>query len=112
MGRFAGRKGSYAAAIRHTGRKSGKSYSTPVGSDRTADGFLIPVAYGTQVDWLQNVLAAGRAVLSVEGEDHEVIAPQLVDAATALPMLPSKRRRNFERLGIAHFLEVTIADQH
>jgi len=105
----AGRKNSYAGAIRHTGRKSGKQYATPVGVDRVQDGFIIPLAYGTQVDWLQNVLAAGRATVSAEGETHDVTEPEVIDAATALPMLSSKRRRTFERMGIAQFLRVKFA---
>jgi deazaflavin-dependent oxidoreductase (nitroreductase family) len=109
MGTLAGRKNSYAAAIRHTGRKSGKQYSTPVGADRVQDGFIIPLGYGTQVDWLQNVLAAGRATISAEGETHDVKEPEVIDAATALPMLSPKRRRTFERVGIAQFLKVKLA---
>jgi deazaflavin-dependent oxidoreductase (nitroreductase family) len=109
MGSLAGRKNSYAAAIGHTGRKSGKRFSTPVGADRTQDGFVIPLAYGTRVDWLQNVLAAGQATISAEGETHDVTEPEVIDAATALPMLVPKRRRSFERIGIAHYLTVKIA---
>ena len=105
----AGRKNSYAAAIGHTGRKSGKQYSTPVGAERTQDGFLIPLGYGAQVDWLRNVLAAGRATISADGETQDVTGPELIDAATALPMLPSSRRRRFERLGIEQYLYVRSA---
>ncbi|ORA79856.1 nitroreductase [Mycobacterium malmoense] len=109
MGLLAGRKNSYAAAIRHTGRKSGKQYSTPVGAERTQDGFIIPLGYGTQVDWLQNVLAAGQATVSAKGETHDVTEPELINAATALPMLSPRRRRTFERLGIAQYLHVKLA---
>jgi hypothetical protein len=90
-------------------RKSGKQYSTPVGADRTQDGFIIPLAYGTRVDWLQNVLAAGQATVSAEGETHDVTEPEVIDAATALPMLSPKRRRIFERVGIAQYLKVKLA---
>ena len=38
MGALAGRKNSYAAVIRRTGRKSGKQFSTAVGADRVAGG--------------------------------------------------------------------------
>ncbi|NKY31876.1 nitroreductase family deazaflavin-dependent oxidoreductase [Nocardia speluncae] len=108
MGAFAGQKNSYAAAIRHTGRKSGRQYSTPIGADRVQDGFIIPLAYGTRVDWLQNMLATGQATMSVEGETRDVTEPEVIDAATALPMLSSKRRRTFERIGIAQFLRVKL----
>jgi deazaflavin-dependent oxidoreductase (nitroreductase family) len=105
----AGRKNSSAAVIRHTGRKSGKQFSTPIGADPVQDGFIIPLGYGIRVDWLQNVLAAGRATVVAEGEVHPVTAPEVIDAATALPMLSPKRRRSFERIGIAQYLKVTIA---
>jgi deazaflavin-dependent oxidoreductase (nitroreductase family) len=109
IGTLAGRKNWYAAAIRHTGRKSGKRYSTPVGADRVYDGFIIPLGYGTRVDWLQNVLAAGRATVSANGETHDVTEPEVIDAATALPMLAPRRRRTFERMGITQYLKVKLA---
>lgn len=109
MGLLAGRKHAYAAAIEHTGRRSGNRYSTPVGVDRTPDGYLIPLAYGTGVDWLRNVIAAGRAVIIADGETHEVTAPEVIDAATARPLLPPARRRRYDRLGVAHYLRVRRA---
>ena len=102
----AGRKNGYAAMIRHTGRKSGKQYSTPIGAERVQDGFIIPLAYGLDADWLQNVIAAGRATLNANGETYDVTEPEVIDAATALPALAPKRRRNFERVGIPHYLKV------
>jgi deazaflavin-dependent oxidoreductase (nitroreductase family) len=110
MGRLAGRKGPYAV-IRHTGRKSGKPYSTPVGAERAQDGFIIPLGYGTRVDWLENVLAAGRATIVAQGETYAVTEPEVIDAAGALPRLPPRRRRTFERLGITHYLTVQLNRQ-
>jgi deazaflavin-dependent oxidoreductase (nitroreductase family) len=106
MSRIAGRKHWYAAAIRHTGRRSGKQYSTPVVAERVADGFVIPLPYGTRVDWLQNVLAAGRATISSQGESYDVVEPEVIDAAAALPVLTSQRQRTFQRVGIEHYLKV------
>lgn len=109
MLRLAGHKHWYASAIRHTGRRSGKQYATPVVADRTADGFVIPLPYGTGVDWLQNVLAAGRATISSQGESYDVAQPEVIDAEVALPMLSADRKRTFARLGIAHYLRVRDA---
>jgi hypothetical protein len=61
------------------------------------------------VDWLQNVLAAGPATAAAGGETHDVTEPEVIDAATALPMLSPRRRRTFERVGIAQFLKVKLA---
>jgi len=104
MSTLAGRKYWYAAAIGHTGRKSGKQYSTPIGAERVQDGFIIPLGYGTHVDWLRNVIAAGRATISAKGETYDVTEPEVIDAATALPRLSPKQRKAFERLGIAQYL--------
>ena len=109
MVRLAGRKHWYAAAIRHTGRRSGKPYTTPVVADRVQDGFLIPLPYGTKVDWLQNVLAAGGATLSADGDTCEVVAPEVIDAKEAVPLLAERRRRTFQRVGIEHYLKVRRA---
>jgi len=108
MIRLAGRKGFYAAAIGHAGRRSGKQYSTPVVADRVADGFVIPLPYGTQVDWLQNVLTAGRATITVEGHSYDVVDPEIIDAEAALPMLPPGRQRMFSRVGVENFLKVNL----
>ncbi|BBY40678.1 hypothetical protein MMAN_48120 [Mycobacterium mantenii] len=108
MLRLAGRKNWYAAAIQHTGRRSGKQYSTPVVAERIADGFLVPLPYGAGVDWLRNVLAAGRAVIRSEGEDYDVVQPEIVDSGSALPLLSARRRRTFERVGIEQYLKVKV----
>ena len=108
MSRRAGKPHGYGAAIRHTGRTSGKQYSTPVGAERVPNGFLIPLAYGTTVDWLANVLAAGGATLVVDGETYDMTDPEVIDAAAAAPRLSPGRRRTFQRIGIAKYLEVTL----
>jgi len=107
---LAGRKHWYAAVIRHTGRRSGKRYATPVVADRVDGGFLVPLPYGTAVDWLRNVLAAGRGTLTVRGETFEFVAPEIVDAETALPQLPPRRREMFRRLGTESFVKLRPAD--
>ncbi|KUI32621.1 nitroreductase [Mycobacterium sp. GA-2829] len=105
----AGRRHWYASVIRHTGRRSGKRYATPVVAEPVADGFVIPLPYGTDVDWLRNVVAAGGATLVSGGRTVEVVDPQVIDAATAAPQLSARRRRAFARLGVERFLRLTAA---
>ena len=108
MLRLAGRKHWYAAVIRHTGRRSGRRYTTPVVADRFADGFVIPLPYGTGVDWLRNVLAEGRATVTVGGETFDVTEPEIIDAATASPLLSPRRRQAFQKFGIDRFVKVVL----
>ena len=106
---LAGRKHWYAAVIRHTGRNSGRHYATPVVADRVADGFILPLPYGTHVDWLRNVLSAGQATITVGGQSYEVVEPEIIDAATAGLQLSSRRRRTFQRFGIDEYLKFQLA---
>jgi deazaflavin-dependent oxidoreductase (nitroreductase family) len=109
MMRLAGRKHWYAGVIRHTGRHSGKEYATPVVAEEVSDGFLVPLPYGTKVDWLRNVLAAGRATIQVSGQRYDVANPEIIDAASAAPQLSARRRREFGRYRIGNFLKVKLA---
>jgi hypothetical protein len=90
-------------------RQKVKQYSTPVVADRVQDGFIVALPYGAGVDWLQNVLAAGQATVSANGETHDVTEPKVIDAATALAMLSPSRRRFFERVGAAKYLTMKLA---
>lgn len=74
----AGTPGAFASIIRHTGRRSGTEYETPIGAVASDDGFVVSLPYGSQADWLKNVLAAGSATLVHEGETYEVDQPQVV----------------------------------
>ena len=106
---LAGKPYWYASVIRHTGRRSGKHFSTPVVADRVGGEVLIPLPYGTNVDWVRNVMAAGEATLVHKGETLDVVSPELIDSAKALPLLHSDRRRTFERVRIRHFLRMRVA---
>lgn len=110
MMRMAGRKHWYAGVIRHTGRRTGKEYATPVVADRVADGFIVPLPYGTGVDWLRNVLAADRATIQAGGQTCQVVHPVVIDAEAAASQLSPRRRRAFQRFGIDRYLKIEVAD--
>lgn len=44
----------------HVGRRSGRVYRTPVNLFRHGNRAVLAMTYGTETDWLKNVLAAGR----------------------------------------------------
>jgi deazaflavin-dependent oxidoreductase (nitroreductase family) len=108
MLRLAGRRHWYAAAVRHVGRRSGRPYETPVVVVPTPGGFLIPLPYGTDVDWLRNIRAAGRCVIESRGVTYTVGEPELIDVSVALPLLPLRQQRSFRLFGVEHFLRVTL----
>jgi len=109
MLRLAGRRYWYASVIEHTGRNSGRTYSTPIVADMVGENLFVPLPYGTDVDWLRNVLAAGRASIISKGLTYQVHSPEIIDASEALPLLPRDRRRTFERVSIGHFLRMRVS---
>lgn len=71
------------AVIQHEGRRSGRPYETIVAARRIADGFVISLAFGDQVDWFRNVHAAGLCVVRWDGIEHPEVRPERIDSATA-----------------------------
>lgn len=108
---FAGRRWFYAGVIRHVGRRTRKSYYTPVVVNPVRDdGFVIPLPYGTAVDWLRNVLDAGGATVEFDGDTYTVTDPEVIDADSAATLLSARRRREFARLGIDDFVLLRRVD--
>ena len=79
--------------VRHVGRTSGRAYQNPVSAYPLGDGFVIPVLYGTQSQWVRNVMAAGRFTLRTKGRDCPLERPELIAPAQALAAYPALLRR-------------------
>jgi deazaflavin-dependent oxidoreductase (nitroreductase family) len=95
----------FYAILRHTGRTSGKAYSTPVVALRTPDGFIIPLPFGDATQWARNLFAAGGGLLRWAGDDHEIRDPQIVDRDMVAD-LPGLVRFLSRRLGLRQFVRV------
>ena len=104
----AGTPGAYAGVIRHIGRTSGNQYETPIGPYATDNGFVVALPYGTSPDWLKNVMAAGSAVIVLEGETYAVDRPEIVNAAAALDDVPPKEQTSLRVFNVDDFLRVRI----
>ena len=78
--------------LEHVGRKSGKRYRTPLNIFDTDDGYVIPIGYGLESHWVQNVLAGGPATIHKHGKTVQVANPRLVSKAEAEPLVTSGSR--------------------
>ena len=76
------------AVVRHVGRKSGRVHRTPVLAFPLEGGILTPLPYGTDTDWVLNLVAAGGGELEVSGRRQEVANPRVIDADAALELVP------------------------
>lgn len=106
---LAGRRYWYASALHHVGRRSGRRYVTPVVADAVADGYLVPLPYGTGVDWLRNILAAGTCTLDVHGRTVTAHALEVIPAERALALLPPSRASWWRLVGMDEFLKLSTA---
>lgn len=62
----------------HRGRRSGRAYRTPVAVFRRPGGYAIALTYGPGAEWVQNVLAAGGAVLEQGDRRIRLTNPRVV----------------------------------
>jgi deazaflavin-dependent oxidoreductase (nitroreductase family) len=61
----------------HRGRKSGRTYRTPVNVFAAPGGYTIALTYGTNSDWLRNVVAAGGCELITRGRTVQATSPRV-----------------------------------
>jgi deazaflavin-dependent oxidoreductase (nitroreductase family) len=92
------------AIVHHTGRKSGKSYRTPVLAFPTDDGYLSPLPYGTDTDWCRNVIEAGDCTLERLGKKVRLSNPRIVEGEEALPLLPALLRPGLRLASLPGYL--------
>ena len=77
------------AIISYRGRKSGKTYRTPMNVFRRGDAYVFALTYGSDVQWVQNVLAAGQADLQIGDAMIHLTDPEvIVDPTRRLMPLP------------------------
>ena len=58
--------------VRHVGRKTGRTYETPVILARVPGGFVAELTYGSNVSWYRNIAAAGECVVVFAGVEHRI----------------------------------------
>jgi deazaflavin-dependent oxidoreductase (nitroreductase family) len=101
-----------AAQIRHVGRRSGRTYTTPVSARRSGDMIVIALTFGNQSDWSRNVRSAGGGTIRIEGEDYNVTKPQIMSRQDAEPFVEAAfspmNRAGFRMLGIKQVMILQV----
>ena len=78
--------------IRHVGRKSGRSYETPLILARVPEGYIAELTYGEHVDWYRNVVAAGECIIVHHGEECPVTRIETCSAERGRSAFPGPLR--------------------
>jgi deazaflavin-dependent oxidoreductase (nitroreductase family) len=92
------------AVVHHFGRKSRRSYRTPVVAFRSAAGFVIPMTYGRDVDWARNIVRAHGCELERLGRRVTLRNPRIVNLETAEHRLPAALRPFFRAADFPGFV--------
>jgi deazaflavin-dependent oxidoreductase (nitroreductase family) len=89
--------------IRHVGRKTGRSYETPLILAAVPEGFVAELTYGDNVNWYRNLLAAGGGVVLRHGEQYRITAIEPCDADRGRRAFPFPFRLLLRALGRTEF---------
>jgi deazaflavin-dependent oxidoreductase (nitroreductase family) len=104
-GLFAGHVPGFGVIL-HQGRRSGRQYRTPVNVFREPGGYLVALTYGTDSDWVKNVVARNGCVLEVRGRRVPLVGPRIVHDESRRGVPPIVRTI-LGLLGVTDFLHLT-----
>jgi len=94
--------------LTYRGRKSGREYRTPMNVFRRGDSYVFALTYGSDVDWVRNIVAAGECSLRTRGRDTRLVEPELfVDPRQRLMPVLIRLFLRFNR--VTEFMRMRIA---
>lgn len=95
------------AAIEHTGRTSGKTYTTPIAIvASTPDQLYIALPWGPGTDWVRNLRAAGGGKVRWRGTTYAATEPTIVGRSEAVAAAGRVQRRIMTRVPTEQFLRL------
>ncbi|GGB36203.1 nitroreductase [Flexivirga endophytica] len=96
--------------IEHAGRKSGRTYRTPVILAAVSDGFVAELTYGDQVDWYRNVVAAGGCTVLHHRRQYRIDRIEECDPQCGRAAYPVPARTVLKLLHRTEFRLLRTAD--
>src|SRR5215813_10973629 len=94
----------------HRGRKSGRTFQTPVNVFTTPGGYVIALTYGAESDWVQNVLAAGGCELITRGHRRQLTSAELI-RDDKQRLVPRILRPFLHFMRVTEFLRLDLTEQ-
>lgn len=94
--------------LRYRGRKSGKAYRTPMNVFRGDGAWIFALTYGSDVQWVKNVLAAGGCDIETRGRMVRLEGPELINDPSRR-LVPGIVRFFLGFIGVTEFLRMHSA---
>lgn len=91
------------AIVTHVGRRSGRTYQTPVNVFRDGDRYVFALTYGRDSDWVRNVVAAGGCEVETRRRTRRLVQPELFTDPTR-GLIPRPARWILRALDVQDFL--------
>jgi deazaflavin-dependent oxidoreductase (nitroreductase family) len=95
--------------LTHRGRKSGRIYQTPINLFRRGDAYFFFLTYGSDVQWVKNVLATGSCSVETRGRVVELVEPELITDPELRPAPPVVRFVERRIAGVTQYLRMRAA---
>ncbi len=97
--------------LRHVGRRSGRTYETPLILARADDGFVAELTYGADVAWYRNLLANKTGELLVRGSTYRVTGIEPYPTAAGLAAYPVGARMILKLLRRKEFQLIRVDNE-
>ena len=104
---FAARMPGFAL-LTYRGRTTGRTYHLPINVFRHGEHYLFVLTYGSESQWVKNVLAAGRCHIRVRGRDVSLVEPELL-INPSWDLVPLVVRLIERPAGVTSFLRMRVA---
>ena len=94
------------AILTHRGRTSGRTYRTPINVFRRGDAYIFLLTYGSDVQWVKNVLASGSCSIETRGRVVKLIEPELITDPELRPAPPFARFIERHVAGVTQYVRM------
>jgi deazaflavin-dependent oxidoreductase (nitroreductase family) len=95
--------------LTYRGRKTGRIYHTPINVFRRGDAYVFFLTYGSDAQWVRNVLAAGSCSLETRGRMVDLVEPELISDPELRPAPPIVRFAERRIAGATQYLRMRAA---
>ena len=94
------------AILTHRGRTSGRTYRTPINVFRRGDTYIFLLTYGSDVQWVKNVLASGSCSIETRGRVIKLVEPELITDPELRPAPPLARFLERHVAGVTQYVRM------
>jgi deazaflavin-dependent oxidoreductase (nitroreductase family) len=94
--------------LTYCGRTTGRAYHLPINVFRRGETYIFVLTYGSESQWVKNVLAAGGCQIRVRGRDVSLVEPELM-INPSWELLPPPVRLIERLAGVTAFLRMRAA---